>query len=441
MDWWPGIPAEANPHVYILWLLRSGRVTDFGSLAREFGFDPRCMHTGHYLIIDYLRSLEDAGLIVTERSAGEKFPTRIGLSENWRKIQLALDVSLTELRMLGREAIITTPYFGKPKKPAKTSDLFVLMPFTQELKPVYEDHIRNCADGLHLSVARGDDFFTAHAVMGDIWNAISSSRGVIADCTGRNPNVFYEIGLAHASGKPVILITQNVEDVPFDIRHLRYIQYDFTPRGMRVFEKRLIDTLKTELLREQYNVQGQEKRIGFMVAEESDEARARMAHEYKAVEGALAAAQTRLIRPWGQTYVPDFKFVLRRDSPGDAEYPIVHIVGVPQGVDALMVGGKRAERVDPSELAATFRRDAGQVECVVLSACFSDEQAVAIADYVPYVIGIHAEIGIASTSFAVDFYKSLNAGRSIVEAHEIGCNRVRLEGVPERLLPELMRRN
>jgi len=166
MSMWPGVPDEANPPIYILWLLRDGRVTDFESLAREFGFHPRHMHTGHYMVINYLRSLEEAGLIVTKWPAKEEFPTRIELSKNWPKIQLALDVSLTEISMLGREATITTPYFGKPKRPATTSDLFVLMPFAKQLKPVYEDHIRNCAAELGLTAARGDDFFTAHSVMG-----------------------------------------------------------------------------------------------------------------------------------------------------------------------------------------------------------------------------------------------------------------------------------
>jgi len=264
---------------------------------------------------------------------------------------------------------------------------------------------------------------------------------VIADCTGRNPNVFYEIGLAHASGKPVILITQNSDDVPFDIRHLRYIQYDYTPRGMRVFEKRLVDTLKTEVLRGEDGAHAEEKRIGFMVAEDSDEARARMKQECEAIEAALADVQTRVAVPWGQTYVPDFKLVLGRDGVKGAAYPIVHIVGAPHGTDALMMRGKHPKQVEPSALAATFRAAAGQVECVILSACFAEEQAAAISSSVPYVIGIGANIATKSTSFAIDFYKSLNAGRSVIEAHEIACNRVRLEGVPEHLLPKLVRRN
>ena len=94
---------------------------------------------------------------------------------------------------------------------------------------------------------RGDDFFTAHHVIKDIWDAICGARIVIADCTGRNPNVFYEIGMAHTVGKAVILLTQNDEDVPFDLRQVRYIQYTYTPPGMKEFEKKLAETIKSLL--------------------------------------------------------------------------------------------------------------------------------------------------------------------------------------------------
>lgn len=78
--------------------------------------------------------------------------------------------------------------------------------------------------------------FTAGHIIEEIWTAIVSAILIIADCSGRNPNVFYEIGLAHAIGKPVILITRDEEDVPFDLHHRQYIRYDFIPRGMREFE-------------------------------------------------------------------------------------------------------------------------------------------------------------------------------------------------------------
>lgn len=73
--------------------------------------------------------------------------------------------------------------------------------------------------------------------------ADNRARIVIADLTGKNPNVFYEVGVAHTVGENVILITQRIEDVPFDLRHLRHIQYEYTPRGMIVFEQRLKATI------------------------------------------------------------------------------------------------------------------------------------------------------------------------------------------------------
>ena len=121
------------------------------------------------------------------------------------------------------------------------------MPFAPELKPIYDDHIVPVVNQLGRKASRGDDFFGTGAVMSEIWNAIFASQIVIADCTGRNPNVFYEIGVAHTVGKPVILLTQIVEDVPFDLRHIRFIKYELTRRGMQKFEEDLLATLRDEI--------------------------------------------------------------------------------------------------------------------------------------------------------------------------------------------------
>jgi hypothetical protein len=126
-------------------------------------------------------------------------------------------------------------------------DVFVLMPFKADMLPVYEDHIKPTCASLGLAVQRGDDFFTEHLVIEDIWKAMVSARLIVADCTDRNPNVFYEIGLAHTLGKPTILLTQQSEDVPFDLRHLRYIAYQLTPRGMREFETKFKETVQNVL--------------------------------------------------------------------------------------------------------------------------------------------------------------------------------------------------
>jgi hypothetical protein len=75
--------------------------------------------------------------------------------------------------------------------------------------------------------------------MSEVWSAMFNAYIVIAECTGRNPNVFYELGIAHTLNKPGILITQNIDDVPFDIRQLRHIEYQNTTEGYIDLEKNL----------------------------------------------------------------------------------------------------------------------------------------------------------------------------------------------------------
>jgi len=103
---------------------------------------------------------------------------------------------------------------------------FVLMPFKKNLEPVYKK-IKEVVVLEHgLSCIRADDIYSTGIIIEEIWDKIQEAQVIIADATGRNPNVFYEIGLAHAIGKEVIIITQTMDDVPFDLRHRRVIIYD-----------------------------------------------------------------------------------------------------------------------------------------------------------------------------------------------------------------------
>ncbi len=163
-------------------------------------------------------------------------------------LQNALGISLSTVASLGPPgSSIVRPIFGKATEQQQPSDVFILMPFSPELRPIYEDHLAPVVARMGRTVQRGDDCFATGSVMAEIWTAIAGARILVADCTGRNPNVFYEIGVAHTIGKPVILITQILEDVPFDLRHMRFIKYEFTPRGMAAFEKTLETTLRYEL--------------------------------------------------------------------------------------------------------------------------------------------------------------------------------------------------
>jgi hypothetical protein len=135
-------------------------------------------------------------------------------------------------------------FFGQPVASKLWPDVFVAMPFADELEPIYRDHITKVVKTkCKVSLGRADDFYTNHAIMQDVWSAIFNAKVIIADCTGRNPNVFYEIGMSHTLERPTILIAQKSDDIPFDIRHVRAIIYTYTPRGMVDFERKLEETL------------------------------------------------------------------------------------------------------------------------------------------------------------------------------------------------------
>ncbi|MEW8505243.1 MAG: hypothetical protein AB2598_00940 [Candidatus Thiodiazotropha sp.] len=234
-------PRLAREPAYVLLLLRDRGIADWTSLCEYFGWDPEMGHTGHSMLNESLNRLVQAGLISLAPN-----DNKITVLDTLGKIQAALGISLKDIINRNDDGQFTVkPVFGKPHDPHCATELFVLMPFLEKMQPVYDDHIKSVAERLSLSVARADDFFSTESVMQEVWNAICSAEILIADCTGRNPNVFYEIGLAHTMGKPVVLITQDETDIPFDLRHRRYIVYEYTPRGMKKFEKQLCEALKT----------------------------------------------------------------------------------------------------------------------------------------------------------------------------------------------------
>jgi len=81
-------------------------------------------------------------------------------------------------------------------------------------------------------------------VMDDIWEGINKARFVIADLTGKNPNVTYEVGLADVLGKKVILLSQTPDDVPFDFKGIRLITYENSIDGVSKLSEKLVEKLK-----------------------------------------------------------------------------------------------------------------------------------------------------------------------------------------------------
>jgi Effector-associated domain 1/TIR domain/CHAT domain len=127
----------------------------------------------------------------------------------------------------------------------------------------------------------------------------------------------------------------------------------------------------------------------------------------------------------------------------DLEPQIIHFSGHGVGEVGLVFEDEigNAKLVDGNALADLFELFADQLNCVLLNACYSEVQAKAIAQHIPYVIGMNKAISDqAATTFAVGFYDALGAGRNVEFAFKLGCAAIRLEGIAEHLTPVLIKK-
>ena len=103
---------------------------------------------------------------------------------------------------------------------------FLVMPFSTEWSDEVHRIIREACRSRRVSPIRGDDLFSPTDIVEDIWQAIHTADFVLADITGRNPNVLYELGIAHTIAKPVLILSQKAEDIPIDLATRRVLVYD-----------------------------------------------------------------------------------------------------------------------------------------------------------------------------------------------------------------------
>jgi len=97
---------------------------------------------------------------------------------------------------------------------------FMVMPFAAPLGNYYEKVYKPAIEKAGLKAVRADtEIFGAGKIMDQVWSGINAAKVLVAELTTRNPNVFYELGLAHALKKPVVLVSSNEDDVPFDLKH------------------------------------------------------------------------------------------------------------------------------------------------------------------------------------------------------------------------------
>ena len=102
--------------------------------------------------------------------------------------------------------------------------VFYLTPFSKEFTEDFESVYKVCR-AYGLKCLRGDEEFISGDVFPFIIKSLVKARIVIANISGRNPNVFYELGIAHALNKPTIIISRNLSDAIFDVRTKQIILY------------------------------------------------------------------------------------------------------------------------------------------------------------------------------------------------------------------------
>jgi len=139
---------------------------------------------------------------------------------------LLIGKSLTPEQICARILIgIHQEPFSNMEHTAPRPFVFVLMPFEAKFDDHYRLGIKAAAEDAGYYCERLDEQIFEETMLARIYNQIAKADVVVADMTGRNPNVFYEVGYAHALNKRTILLTSVADDIPFDLRHHFHIVY------------------------------------------------------------------------------------------------------------------------------------------------------------------------------------------------------------------------
>ncbi|MCC2384759.1 TIR domain-containing protein [Bacillus cereus] len=121
--------------------------------------------------------------------------------------------------------------------------VFFLTPFHEDQLDTYNTIYKLCT-GLGLRFKRGDEvYLEKQTILTHILENMIKSRLIIANIDGRNPNVYYELGIAHALDKPTILIAQDINNVPFDLQSQYIILYKDQSDLENKLQKALVDTI------------------------------------------------------------------------------------------------------------------------------------------------------------------------------------------------------
>ena len=142
---------------------------------------------------------------------------------------------------MSQSDIVISDYEIIPEAPTA----FVVMQFSQPYNELYTQVIKPICNEFGIEAMRADEAYGPGIIIGDIARQVSQSKVIIAEITPANPNVYYEVGYAHALNKPTILIAEKSTLLPFDVSPFRVLLYENSIHGKATAEEALRGHLKT----------------------------------------------------------------------------------------------------------------------------------------------------------------------------------------------------
>ena len=238
--WWViGVLEELNEKPS----LESGFPSTELKIVIEYLLDPtHFINPIHFRDLDQDRAMEQVNQLLESQNLTvekDKNTGNVTLCKVTGKF-ISTSIDVREVK----EVITFSPsVFNVPKKPVENDLVSVMMPIRKEFDDVLNAIKAACSE-VDMKGRRVDDIWNNSVLVQDIFELIYCSSIVIADFSSRNPNVFYEIGIAHTLGKNVIPISQNIADVPFDLGHHRVLKYLNNGEGLQKLKGDLKKRLK-----------------------------------------------------------------------------------------------------------------------------------------------------------------------------------------------------
>jgi len=175
---------------------------------------------------DYIRRVHGSRLVAEDWRGA---PSRIRAALQSTGLGGFLDEFRESSADLKRDVLFLGPerLYGPPRDrdQSRPPSCFIVMPFSQKWSSDVHRVLAGACQAACVRPVRGDDLFTPTDILEDIWQGINAADFVIADITGRNPNVLYELGIAHTLAKPVVVISREAADIPIDLATRRVILY------------------------------------------------------------------------------------------------------------------------------------------------------------------------------------------------------------------------